>query len=122
SWLGHEHYVITSPEPLGPGRHGITLDFAYEGGMGGGGDAVLSVDARPVGTVHKNHTVPVLFSISGETFDVGMDTGVPVGDYPMINRFSGAIHGVTLERLSEPSPEVRALIEDAEFRASLAVQ
>jgi hypothetical protein len=32
------------------------------------------------------------------------------------------IHGVTLERLSEPSPEVQALIEDAEFRASLAVQ
>ena len=36
--------------------------------------------------------------------------------------FTGTIHGVTLERLSEPSPEVRALIEDAEFRASLAVQ
>ncbi|MGA1363115.1 MAG: arylsulfatase, partial [Ilumatobacteraceae bacterium] len=99
SWLGHEHYVITSPEPLGPGRHDITLDFAYEGGMGGGGDAVLSVDGRAVGAVHKNRTVPVIFSISGETFDVGMDTGVPVGDYPIINRFSGTIHGVTLERL-----------------------
>jgi hypothetical protein len=29
---------------------------------------------------------------------------------------------VTLERLSEPSAEVKALLEDAEFRASLAVQ
>jgi hypothetical protein len=39
-----------------------------------------------------------------------------------VYRFNGTIHGVTLERLSEPPPEVRALIEDAEFRASLAVQ
>ena len=122
SWLGHEHYVIVAQDALTPGSHGIVLDFAYEGGMGGGGDAVLSVDGRPVGAVHKNHTVPVIFSISGETFDVGMDSGVPVGDYPMINRFTGTIRGVTLERLSEPSPDVRALIEDAEFRASLAVQ
>ncbi|MEY3691469.1 MAG: hypothetical protein RJB57_1125 [Actinomycetota bacterium] len=122
SWLGHEHYVIVANDVLAPGRHEIVLDFAYEGGMGGGGDAVLSVDGRPVGAVRKNRTVPVIFSISGETFDVGMDTGVPVGDYPMINRFTGTIHGVTLERLSEPSPGIRALIEDAEFRASLAVQ
>ena len=122
SWLGHEHYVIAAPDPLGPGRHEVTVDFAYDGGMGGGGDAVLSVDGRPVGTVRKEHTVPVIFSISGETFDVGLDSGVPVGDYPMINRFTGGIIGVTLERLSEPSPEIRALIEDAEFRASLAVQ
>ncbi|MFM9083379.1 MAG: arylsulfatase, partial [Actinomycetota bacterium] len=97
SWLGHEHYVIVAQDALSPGRHEVVLEFAYEGGMGGGGDAVLSVDGRPVGAVHKNHTVPVIFSISGETFDVGMDTGVPVGDYPMINRFTGAIHGVTLE-------------------------
>ena len=122
SWLGHEHYVITGHERLAPGDHTVVLDFAYEGGMGGGGDAVLSVDGTPVGAVHKNKTVPVIFSISGETFDVGMDAGVPVGDYPMIYRFTGAIHGVTLERLSEPSPEIKALIEDAEFRASLAVQ
>lgn len=122
SWLGHEHYVARSPHPLTPGRRRITVEFAYEGGMGGGGDAVMSVDGQPVAVVHKNRTVPVIFSISGETFDVGMDTGVPVGDHPMIYRFTGAIHGVTLERLSEPPAEIRALIEDAEFRASLAVQ
>ena len=122
SWLGHEHYVISGGEPLLPGRHSLVVDFVYEGGMGGGGDAVLSVDDVPVGTVHKNHTVPVIFSISGETFDVGMDCGVPVGDYPMIYRFTGSIHGVTLERLTEPPAQIRALIEDAEFRASLAVQ
>jgi hypothetical protein len=37
-------------------------------------------------------------------------------------RFTGTIHGVTLERLSEPSPEVAARIADGEFLASLATQ
>jgi arylsulfatase len=66
--------------------------------------------------------VPVVISISGETFDVGLDSGAAVGDYPHIYRFTGVIHGVTLERLSEPPAHVKALIADAEFRASLAVQ
>jgi hypothetical protein len=51
-----------------------------------------------------------------------LDSGAPVGFYPHIYRFTGMIHGVTIERLSEPSPEVIALIHDAEFKASLAVQ
>jgi hypothetical protein len=71
--------------------------------------------------VRVEKSVPVVFSISGETFDVGLDSGAAVGDYPHVYRFTGTIHGVTLERLSDPSPEVQALIEDAEFRASLAV-
>jgi len=66
--------------------------------------------------------VPVVFSMSGETFDVGLDSGAPVGDYPHVYRFSGLIHGVTLERLSEPPPHIKAQLEDAEFRASLATQ
>jgi hypothetical protein len=60
--------------------------------------------------------------MSGESFDIGMDTGAPVGNYPHVYRFSGTINGVTLERLSEPSPEIVALIVEGEFRASLATQ
>jgi arylsulfatase len=60
--------------------------------------------------------------MSGETFDVGLDTGSVVGDYPHVYRFTGTIHGVTLERLTEPSPEIRAIVADAEFRASLMIQ
>ena len=40
----------------------------------------------------------------------------------MLFRSTGDIHTVTLERLSEPSPEIKAMIADAEFRASLAIQ
>ena len=82
----------------------------------------MSVDGGAVAYVRVEKTVPVIFSISGETFDVGLDTGAAVGPYPHIFRFTGAIHGVTVERLSEPSAEVKALLDDAEFRASLAVQ
>jgi arylsulfatase len=75
-----------------------------------------------VGGARLANTVPVVFSMSGETFDIGLDTGSVVGDYPHVYRFTGTIHGVTLERLTEPSPEIKALVADAEFRASLMIQ
>jgi arylsulfatase len=100
----------------------VVIDHAYDGGFGAGGDSVMSIDGEPVGHVRIERSVPVIFSISGETFDVGLDSGAAVGDYPHIYRFTGQIHGVTLERLSEPSAKVKELIADAEFRASLAVQ
>jgi arylsulfatase A-like enzyme len=122
NWCGHEHYVAVSSRALAPGRRTVVIDHAYDGGMGGGGHSLLSIDGDAVGYVRVEKSVPVIFSISGETFDVGLDSGAAVGDYPHVYRFTGEIHGVTLERLSDPSPEVQALIEDAEFRASLAVQ
>lgn len=122
NWLGHEHYVAVSREVLAPGRRTLVVEHAYDGGWGGGGDSVMSIDGAPVGHVRVERSVPVVFSISGETFDVGLDSGAAVGEYPHVYRFTGAIHGVTLERLSEVPPELRAMIEDAEFRASLAVQ
>ncbi len=122
NWLGHEHFVARSPQPLAPGRRTVVVDFAYDGGLGGGGDAVMSVDGTPVAGVRVERTVPVVFSMSGETFDVGLDSGAVVGPYPHVYRFTGAIHGVTLERLSEPSPEIKGIIADAEFRAGLMIQ
>ncbi|MBM3718675.1 MAG: arylsulfatase [Actinobacteria bacterium] len=122
NWLGHEHYVATAPGALVPGRRVVTLEFVHDGGFGAGGDAVLAVDGLPVAAVRIERTVPVVFSMSGETFDVGLDSGAVVGPYPHVYRFAGEIHGVTLERLSEPSAEVKALLADAEFRASLAIQ
>ncbi|MBM4206177.1 MAG: arylsulfatase [Gammaproteobacteria bacterium] len=122
NWFGHEHSVAVSRHKLLPGRHEIVIDHAYDGGFGAGGDTVMKVNGEAVGHVRIERSVPAVFSISGETFDVGLDSGAAVGDYPHIYRFTGMIHGVTLERLSEPSAEVKALIADAEFRASLAVQ
>ena len=122
NWVGHEHYVATAKKPLSPGRHRIEVDFVYDGGFGAGGDAVISVDDAPVAAVRVERTVPVVFSMSGETFDVGLDSGAVVGNYPHVYRFTGEIHSVLLERLSEPSPEIKAMVADAEFRASLMIQ
>lgn len=96
--------------------------FAYDGGFGGGGDVTLQVDGSAVAAARLDQTVPIVFSMSGETFDVGVDTGAPVGPYPHRFPFTGGIVGVTLERLDEPSPEVLELIRTGEFRASLSTQ
>jgi arylsulfatase len=122
NWMGHDHYIAASSVPLSVGRHEIVVDFVYDGGFGVGGHAVLLVDAIPVAHVRVERTVPIVFSMSGESFDIGMDTGAPVGFYPHVYRCTAIIHGVTLERLSEPSPEIAALIVEGEFRASLATQ
>ena len=122
NWFGHEHYVASGSAPLSPGRHVIGVDFVYDGGFGAGGDAVMSVNDTPIAHARHDKTVPLVFSMSGETFDVGLDTGAAVGPYPHVYRFTGTIHGVTLERLSEPSAAVKALVDDGLFRASLAVQ
>ncbi|MCX6518687.1 MAG: arylsulfatase [Actinobacteria bacterium] len=122
NWMGHDHYIATSLMPLSTGRHEIVVDFVYDGGFGVGGHAVLLVDAIPVAHVRVERTVPIVFSMSGESFDIGMDTGAPVGFYPHVYRCTAIIHGVTLERLSEPSPDIAALIVEGEFRASLATQ
>ena len=107
---------------LSAGPHAVVVDFAYDGGFGQGGDMLLSVDGVPVAHGRIERTVPIVFSMSGETFDVGIDTGSPVGNYPHHFPCTAKIVGVTLERLDEPSPEVRALIADGEFKASLSTQ
>ena len=122
NWMGHEHYIATSKAVLSPGRHVLTVEYVYDGGFGAGGNAVLFMDGEPIGHTRVEKSVPIVFSMSGESFDVGMDTGAPVGNYPHVYRFTGKIHGVTLERLSEPSPDIAAKIADGEFLASLATQ
>ncbi len=120
--FGKTHTAVAASAPLGPGRHELVVAFAYDGGFGGGGTAVLNVDGEPVASAHLDATVPVVYSMSGETFDVGVDSGAPVGPYPHHFPCTAAIDAVTLERLSEPPPEIATLIREAEFRASLSTQ
>ncbi|MEQ1699418.1 MAG: arylsulfatase, partial [Ilumatobacteraceae bacterium] len=122
NWFGHEHTSVASPVPLAAGPHEVCVDFAYDGGFGQGGDIVLSVDGAAVAHGRVERTVPIVFSMSGETFDVGIDTGAPVGPYPHHFPCTATIRTVTLERLDEPSPDVRRLIAEGEFKASLSTQ
>lgn len=122
NWLGHEHTSVAAPLALTPGRHEIDMLFAYDGGFAAGGDVALSVDGALVAEGHVRNTVPVIFSMSGETFDVGVDTGAPVGPYPHQFDFNGKIVGVTIERLGERPEAVLQAMRDAQIRASVASQ
>jgi arylsulfatase len=122
NWFGHVHTSVAATAPLAPGRHEVRVDFAYDGGFGAGGTIVLSVDGAVAAHGRVERTVPIVFSMSGETFDIGIDTGAPVGPYPHHFPCTATIAGVTLERLDEPSPEVQRMIADGEFRASLSTQ
>lgn len=107
---------------LDPGRHQVLVEFDYDGGLGGGGTAFVSVDGNGVSSVRIEHTIPVVFSMSGETFDVGLDTGSPVGPYPHVFECEATIESVTLERLTELSLEDKRRLAVLEFRASVSSQ
>jgi hypothetical protein len=104
------------------GPHEIRLTFIYDGGFGAGGTALLTVDNGDGNSVRIDRTVPLVFSMSGETFDVGMDTGSPVGPYPHQFPCTEEIVGVTLQRLSEPPKEILEKMREGEFRASISTQ
>jgi hypothetical protein len=98
NWLAYERYTIASPDPLPNGKSTIQLDFAYDGGgLGKGGTATLSVNAKKVAEGRVANTVPYIFSW-GDTFDVGEDWGTPVSPtYELPFKFTGDIKLVTIE-------------------------
>jgi arylsulfatase len=122
NWYGHEHTAVRAPEPLQAGRRTVGVHFLYDGGFGAGGALVLEVDGDPVAAGRIERTVPLVFSMSGETFDVGVDTGSPVGPYPHQYPCEARIVGVTLERLDQPTEELRRLVAEGMFRAGLSTQ
>jgi arylsulfatase len=100
----------------------VKVVYLHDGGFGTGGTAVLLVDGSEVARERIERTVPIVFSMSGETFDVGIDTGAPVGPYEHGFAFTGSIIGVTLERLSEPDADTRRKMFEGEIRAGLTAQ
>ena len=118
---GHEITTLAG-NTLKPGNHLIEAVFDYDGGFGKGGDLVLVVDETAVAHERLERTVPVGFSMSGETFDVGIDTGSPVGPYPHDFRCSATIDGVTLTRLSEPGLAVEAAEREGLVKAGFSTQ
>jgi arylsulfatase len=81
---------------------------------------LLRVDGHDDAAGRVARTIPLVFSMSGETFDVGVDTGSAVGPYPHGFECTARILGVTLERLSEPPAELAARIAAGEHAAGLA--
>ncbi len=120
NWYGHVHTNISGMAPVVPGSHVLVVEFAYDGGFGAGGDVVLMLDGNVVGTGRIEATVPLVYSMSGETFDIGIDTGSPVGPYPHEFPFTGEIIAVHLQRLDELSADVKAAVAEGLHRAAIA--
>lgn len=95
NYVGHEITTITGQRPLAGGPATVGLSFDYDGGgVGKGGTVTITVDGDVAATGRVEKTVPFLFSMSGETLDVGVDTGSPVGPYPPHFRFTGTINRI----------------------------
>jgi arylsulfatase len=122
NWSGHEYTSVCSPQVLEPGHHVVRVIFDYDGGFGAGGEVLLDVDSVEIATGRIDRTVPLVFSMSGETFDIGVDTGSPVGPYPHQFECTADIIGVTIERLDRPAAETEAAVRRGMFRASLSAQ
>lgn len=114
--------TLLTGERIGPGRHVLVAHYDHDGGFGAGGEFVFSVDGAEVARARVERTVPVVFSMSGETFDVGVDTGAPVGDYPHRFPCTAEIHGVTLERLTSPDAATRRARTEGDLQAGLRSQ
>jgi arylsulfatase len=98
NFLDLERFRWEAPTALGPGKHTIVFDFAYDGGgPGKGGAGVLRVDGQDVATKRITHTIPFIMA-SDETFDVGVDTRTPVddNDYQVPFRFTGTLTKLTI--------------------------
>lgn len=94
---GVDRHTVQAPDPLGPGRHVVTVDFNYDGGgVGKGGTLTLTVDGKTVGSKQVPRTVAFRMSLD-ETLDIGVDTGTPVAeDYAVPFRFTGEVEKVTI--------------------------
>ena len=127
NWLGHEMYAVKGAEPLPTGPVELTVKFDYDGGgLGKGGSATLLVNGEQVAQGRIEKTVPFVFSMSGETFDVGEDTGAPVGPYPHEFPFTGKIGKIDIEVASMlsgiPEEKLNSLLGEGMAQAALASQ
>jgi arylsulfatase len=114
--------TLSAASPLDMGTHKILLKYEHDGGFGAGGEATLTVDTKIVDKARISRTVPLVYSISGETFDVGRDTGAPVGPYQDGFPFSGEIIEVILERIGKRDPRTNEKMEKGIYDAGLRTQ
>jgi arylsulfatase len=97
-----ERFRVTSPDLLAAGKHGIRVEFKYDGGgLGKGGTVTLLVDGKKVAEGRVERTEAGRFS-ADETFDTGLDTGSPVSDaYRSPFRFAGTLKAVRIDLAPE---------------------
>ena len=94
NYLGREHTVVRSPDPLARGRVEVAMQWRKTAPFAG--DVTLLVGGDPVATGHVERTNPVIYAIA-EGLEIGSDTGTPVWPgYESPFLFTGGIAEVVL--------------------------
>lgn len=98
NYAGQKQYFIMSDKAIPTGKHQLGMNFKYDGGgLGKGGNVVLTLDGKEIAKGRVDATVPLRFSTE-ETFDVGEDTSTPVNlKYDVPFAFTGKIEKVVVE-------------------------
>ncbi len=92
--------TLAADRPLSPGQHNLQVNFDYDGGgWAKGGTVRLLVDGKPVAEDRLPASTPAFYSIN-ETFDVGIDTGSPAGDYPADADIGYAFRNGTINKVN----------------------
>jgi arylsulfatase len=122
NYLGHQLTTVAAAEPLPEGPVAVGLSFDYDGGgLGKGAAVTLRVNDITVAGGRVERTVPFRFSMSGETLDVGTDTGSPVAPYGHDFRFTGLIDRI--DATVDPRPaDLAAALAEAELRTAVSAQ
>ncbi|OCB28112.1 arylsulfatase [Mycobacterium malmoense] len=122
NYFGHELTTVAATGPISEGPVALRLSFDYDGGgLGKGASVSLHVEDTEVASGRVDRTVPFRFSMSGETLDVGTDTGSPVVPYGHDVRFTGRIDRIDATVSPQPA-DLAAAIAEAELRAAQAAQ
>lgn len=100
NWLDREKYVIAGDKPLPTGK--VTVEFAFDydgGGLNNGATGTITVNGQQVAQGRIEKTMGVIYSLAGETADVGVDAWSPVtDDYdPWDNAFTGTINTIVMK-------------------------
>ena len=101
----------------------LGVRFDYDGGgLGKGGRVHLMVDGAEVASGRLERTVPFLLSMSGETLDVGVDTGAPAGPHPARFPFTGTIERIEISTRPALDAAFTEQVREGEQRAAMASQ
>lgn len=124
NFLGVERYSVESGKTLPSGKHQVRVEFNYDGGgVAKGGNVILYLDGKEIGSGRVERTEPGLFS-ADETFDIGSESGSPVSpDYgPHDNKFNGTVNWVEID-VDEASEDADHYLGSEErFKVAMALQ
>ena len=97
--LPSDQFRLVSPQRIEIGRRArVVFDFDYDGrGAGKGGTVSISIDGHKTAQAHFDRTIMVPDPYN-ESFDIGLDTGVPVVDtHGASNAFSGDLKKLVID-------------------------